>query len=135
LIALFPRLPSAPGDYVSIWALGKDRWWPIGNKNVPDEWRGMVQFNHLISYRGHLLVGTGGYPPGNASIWDLVGGQWVQIAGHGVMGSWEGELIESRGLTYEYRYRMAEHEGDLFAGFGDYPDMAQVWRFSPAENE
>jgi hypothetical protein len=118
-----------PGDYVSVWAFDEGEWVPVGNENVPEQWAETLLFNHLISYRGHLLVGVGGYPPGNASVWALAGRQWVQIAGGGVMESWDGALQDA--YSFEFPYRMAVHEGDLFVGFGNNPGMAQVWRFTP----
>ena len=76
--------------------------------------------------------GAGGAPAGNASIWELDGAGWRQVAGHGAFGSWgPGRLSGNRDASREYVYRRIEWRGALVAGFGDVAGAAQVWADGP----
>jgi hypothetical protein len=135
LVASTERVPTAHGEFSTIWALEDDGWHPVGIRAVPRQWGEMHSFNALHAYRGNLLLGAGGAPGGKASLWRLdFRGTWQLFAGYGKNGSWgarDGGKPIARRTAREYVYRMIEHEGDLIVGFGASAGCAQVWRYRP----
>lgn len=137
LVAVMNRTPLAGGDYSSIWSYDGDEWCPVGAWNVPSRWADLYSFNAVISYRGHLIVGAGGRPAGNSSLWRLEDGEWRLFAGYGK--GWGQRIVRRMnqpmhpGGTSEYVYRLIEHEGDLIVGFGAGPGTGQVWRLTSSD--
>lgn len=136
LVISMNRHPLIEGNFSSIWAFDGREWQPVGLGNIPALWGQMHNYNALAAYRGRLVVGAGGHPAGNASVWEIDGGiRPVMVGGHGVLRSWG--RPEPRGLdllhsgTSELVYRFVVWRGDLIAGFGDDPGSAQVWRYRP----
>lgn len=136
LVVSMNRMPMVHDDFSSIWAFDGRGWNPVGLGHIPALWGAMQSYNAVASYRGLLLIGAGGIPAGNASLWTVRDGRPEMIAGHGINGSWG---KRERGIAdwldpgnNEYVYRILEWRGDLIVGFGDDPGMAQLWRFRPA---
>jgi len=138
ITAVYNRQPAAAGDYSSVWHYDGRSWSPVGLGGIPPEWSMLYSFNALCTYRGKLVVGAGGYPPGNSSVWYFDDdGYWKRFGGYGVNGSWGQQtwrrtpapLVRKSGA--EYVYQLTEYNGNLIAGFGASPNCAQVWRFSP----
>ena len=138
LVVTLNRNPQVAGNFVSIWALQGDQWHPVGARHAPGPWAETDNFNASLVYRNRLFVGAGGRPAGNAGVWVYdADGQWREIGGHGVNGSWSAgraRMSGSRHATAEYVYRLIEWRGRLVAGFGDATGAAQVWAYAP-DNE
>jgi hypothetical protein len=133
LIVTANRHPQIPGNFSSIWAFDGTQWFPVGAEGAPQIWGEMNNFNASISINGNLIVGGGGHPAGNASIWLYRKHGWELIGGFGVNSSWGPNfphtLTDSfRSTAAEYPYRLIEWNGDVIAGFGDALGAAQVWR-------
>jgi len=129
------RMPIAPQQFVSVWALQNDGWHPVGSNNMPLQWGSMINFNAVTNFNDTLIVAGGGIPAGLASVWAFTGEKGFQkIAGHGINGSW-GEETDGRMLpnsSAEYIYRLKIWRGKLVAGFGDSDGMAQIWQYEIA---
>ena len=134
------RHPQKTGDFSTIWAFDGEKWKPVG-VDTPRLWGKMNNFKAVYSYKDALVLGGGGHPAGNASIWAFSPPTWRQVGGRGVLNSWgenfphtlTGDFLNT---PVEYPYRL-EQWGELHvAGFGDAPGAAQVWVFDTlAEND
>jgi len=135
LVVAMNRHPLVDGNFTSIWAFDGSAWQPVGLGGVPNRWGEMHNYNAVANYRGRLVVGAGGQPAGNATLWALKEGRFAPVAGRGINGSWglaehAARDLVSRGNS-EIVYRLVVWRGDLVVGFGDDPGMATVWRFRP----
>ncbi len=136
LVVSMNRHPMIEDNFSSVWSFDGKRWQPVGLGHVPVLWGEMHNYNAVASYRGLLLVGAGGNPGGNASLWAIRDGRPSLVGGRGTRGSWgdaEHDIFDW--LDHEnnqYVYRLIEWRGDLIVGFGDDPGSAQLWRFRPA---
>lgn len=131
------RHPMAVGNFSSVWAFDGRRWQPVGLGHIPPLWGHMYNYNALAAYGGRLVIGAGGHPAGNVSVWEVEDGiRPVMVGGHGLKGSWGGSEAWALGMppaaNNEYVYRFVVWRGDLVAGFGDDPGSAVVWRYRPA---
>lgn len=138
LIVSMNRHPMIEEDFSSVWSFDGRSWRPVGLGQVPALWGEMHSYNAVASYRGLLLIGAGGIPAGNASVWAMREGRPVLVGGRGVNGSWgDGERDVFDLLDHannDYVYRIVEWRGDLIVGFGDDPGSAQLWRFRPTRH-
>ena len=51
----------------------------------------MHSYNAVAAYAGRLVIGAGGHPAGNASVWEIEDGtRPVMVGGNGLKGSWGG---------------------------------------------
>jgi hypothetical protein len=133
LVVSMDRNPMAAANFSSIWAFDGRSWRPVGLGHIPALWGEMHNYNAVAAYRGRLVIGAGGHPAGNASVWALEDGvRPVMVGGHGVNGSWGGGDRSALGLTdsvnMEHVYRFVVWRGDLVAGFSRDPGSAGVWR-------
>jgi hypothetical protein len=135
LVVSMNRHPMIEDDFSSIWSFDGRRWQPVGLGHVPTLWGEMHNYNAVASYRGLLLIGAGGIPAGNASVWAMREGRPVLVGGRGVKGSWgsgERDVFEwFDRANNDYVYRIVAWRGDLIVGFGDDPGSAELWRFRP----
>ena len=136
LIALANRVPPVNGKFSTIWAFDGSTWAPIGSNCLPNKLSKLSNINAVEVFEGNLLIGAGGSPAGQASIWRLEkDGCWGLVAGFGKNNSW-GSRDGQEYLTYrsatEYIYSMVTIKGDLFVGFGASRGAGQVRRFRPS---
>ncbi len=136
LVVSMNRHPMIEDNFTSIWSFDGRRWKPVGLGHVPALWGEMHNYNAVASYRGVLVVGAGGNPGGNASLWAVRDGRPSLIGGRGANGSWgdaDRDIFDwFDRVNNEYVYRIVEWRGDLIVGFGNDPGSAQLWRFRPA---
>ena len=132
LIALANRTPPTNGRFSTIWAFDGNNWAPLARDCGSSRLKKLNNINAVEVISDNLLIGAGGAPAGQASIWRLDNdGCWELFAGFGSNGSW-GKRDGKGYLTYrsarEYVYRMVTIDDDLYVGFGSSPGSAQVWR-------
>lgn len=136
LIVTLNRNPQIAGQFVSVWANQNEKWAPVGLKGIPEIWSETDNFNACTVFKNRLYVAGGGRPAGNAGVYALTDKmKWRQIGGNGINNSWSAQRERMSGwrANAEYVYRLVEWRGLLIAGFGDGPDAAQVWAFTPDE--
>ena len=134
LVVSMNRHPMVVGDFSSVWSFDGKAWQPVGLGHIPPLWGHMHSYNAVAAYAGRLVIGAGGHPAGNASVWEVEDGtRPIMVGGHGLKGSWGGSdwraLDLPHGGNMDYVYRFAIWRGDLVAGFGDDPGSAAVWRY------
>jgi hypothetical protein len=138
LILSMNRHPMIEDDFSSIWSFDGQSWRPVGLGHIPALWGEMNNYNAVASYRGILLIGAGGFPAGNTSLWAMRDGRPELIGGRGVNGSWGRSDRDAFDWLDDpdnnYVYRLVEWRGNLYVGFGDNPGSAELWRFRPAQN-
>jgi hypothetical protein len=134
LVVSMNRHPMVVGNFSSVWSFDGKAWQPVGLDHIPPLWGHMHSYNAVAAYAGRLVIGAGGHPAGNASVWEIADGtRPVMVGGHGLKGSWGGNEAWALGLSsagnMDYVYRLVTWRGDLVAGFGDDPGSAAVWRY------
>lgn len=106
-----------------------DAWVALGT--APAEWEGAWLPNHMITGPdGHLYVGFGG-DLGKLMVWRFDGTDWKKLGGNGLNGSWVNP-VGITPATAEWFYRMAWHQGRLYAGTAaNGGRTGAVWEMTP----
>jgi hypothetical protein len=98
----------------------------VGGQGVNSSWDGAQldanQVRSLAHYRNSMYAGIVSELNRNASVWEYDGVSWRQIGGDGMSGSWAAGA--KRGV-----YSLAADSTYLYAGLGDFPGDAEVWRY------
>lgn len=102
------------------------RWNLVGGLGVNSSWDGVLldanQIRSLVVYENKIYAGIISELHHNASVWEFDGMSWRQVAGDTLYGSWSAGT--KRGV-----YALAADNDYLYAGLGDFPGDAEVWRY------
>lgn len=105
---------------------GDVRWQLVGGLGANSSWDGdrldANQVRALVLYRDEVYAGLVSDAFSNGTVWAFNGTAWRQVAGDGVNQSWPAG--SKRGV-----YSLVVYGPYLYAGLGDFPGDAEVWRF------
>ena len=135
LVLTLNRNPITYGNFSSIWMYNGTEWFVAGNNKPPLIWGEVDNFNASISFKGLLIIGAGGKPAGNATIWALNRNKWELVGGRGKNNSWGENYPHS--LTKDFRKSSSEHpykfikwDNTMVVGFGDAKNASVLWQLN-----
>ena len=135
LLAIANRTPAINTAPPNLWALKDGFWKPL--PPLPLQHSKLYSFNAITVFQNKLIIGCGGRPGGRAAVLSLDGGNWSQIGGNGISGSWSPKIFKQMNKPLfpksptNYVYQFCHHDGNLIAGFGASMGCGQIWQFTP----